>query len=190
MDINKWHEGLEKCIQNIIRLKEDGDMLLSRGSLGHAYFMYYTALEEMAKANFIIDRFQTPSPKQLRKIHFSHKDKIALMAGKIFLPDCADLPEMIAVLKETCGKNYKFGSVPKLRSKEFKLSEKIERRKNLLYWRERSIYVELNENNSDFLIPNEIDKDIILYNLKIEEMSNPIKTLLVLYSYHHKNTEK
>ena len=26
--------------------------------------------------------------------------------------------------------------------------------------------------------------------LKVEKMSNPLKTLLVLYSYHHKNTEK
>lgn len=86
MKLETWHNGLKRCVQHIIELKENGDLLMKKGSFSHAYFIYYTALEEMATAYFILDRFNQPSPEELRNIIFSHERKAPLMADKISRP--------------------------------------------------------------------------------------------------------
>jgi len=68
MKLEKWQDGLDKCIENIIKLIEDGDLLMNKGSNAHAYFFYFTALEGLAIADFILARIDQSSPKALEKI--------------------------------------------------------------------------------------------------------------------------
>ena len=75
MKLEIWHEGLNNCIDHINQLREDGDLLINKGSFSHAYFFYYTAIEELATANYILGHFNYPSPKDLKKIIYSHEKK-------------------------------------------------------------------------------------------------------------------
>ena len=62
MKVNKWREGINICIDNVLQLFNDGTTLMEKGSYGHACFLFLTAFEETAVAYFIIDRFDTPVP--------------------------------------------------------------------------------------------------------------------------------
>ena len=63
MEVNKWREGINICIENVLQLYNDGKLLMENGSYGHACFFFLTAFEETAVAYFIIDRFDSPSPE-------------------------------------------------------------------------------------------------------------------------------
>ena len=53
MELDVWQKGLKLCIENITRLRDDGLILMENGSYGHAYFSFYTAMEEFWKAYFV-----------------------------------------------------------------------------------------------------------------------------------------
>ena len=173
MNVKTWQEGLNKIIDNINQLIEDGDLLSKNGSYGHAYFLFYTAFEELSKAYYILARFDNPAPAGLKKTLGKHIRKAILSTGATYLPEVEDLPDIISVLKESKSKNFTFGSRSSLDSQRFKLGEKIQQRKNILYWRERSIYVDINSGNTDFLTPVDISIDHIkeLHNILTIEVA-------------------
>jgi len=47
MDLETWRNGIDICIDNVLRLYEDGKLLIENGSFGHACFSFITAFEEM-----------------------------------------------------------------------------------------------------------------------------------------------
>ena len=187
MKLKTWQEGLKKIIDHIIQLHQDGDFLAENGSYNHAYFLYYTALEELTKAYFILARFDKPAPKEFRRNLRDHRLKAQSSARIMFNPEIEDLPDVIEILKESKSKIPKFGSIQDFRSKEFQFGIKLEKRKKLEYWRNRSIYVDIHYKNSDFLTPDSIPIEIVKElkeRLKIELAE--LQALCDTY-FHYKN---
>ena len=67
MKLDDWREGINLCIGNIDQLIKDGELLLKHKSYGHAYFSFYTAMEEISVVNFIMQRCYSPDPEGLKK---------------------------------------------------------------------------------------------------------------------------
>lgn len=161
MKIETWQEGFTKIIDHIVQLKQDGDSLVSRGSYSSGYFLYFTALEEIAKAYFILARFEKPAPKEFRSRLSDHRTKVQLSARKVLDPELKDLPDMVEIIKEIKSEIPKFGSPKDFGSKSFQLGIKLEERKKLSRWRFRSLYIDIDSKKEIFLLPDEIPIDIV-----------------------------
>jgi len=54
MDLDNWKKGVIYCIENAIRMRDDGELLTKNSSYGHTYFSYYTAMEGLGVALYIL----------------------------------------------------------------------------------------------------------------------------------------
>jgi len=162
MQVQNWQEGFNKIVDHIVQLLDDGDTLLKKGSYAHAYFLYFTTLEEIATANYIMARIENPDPSGLKEILFYHSKKIPLAVRDLFPPEIEDFPHLTNILKDYEDKEEILtGSKEDLRSKDFKLAKRIEKREDLWYWRNRVIYTTLNETCTDFYTPFDITLEIV-----------------------------
>ncbi len=169
MNLKRWQEGLSLCMDNVIRLRDDGKLLMEQGSFGHAYFSFYTAIEELGVAFYILINYHHPKPKELKKfIHSkgSHKKKVYLQIFDMFKSKIKELPLPDDHLKEL----FKTGE-----SLQEYYARILDMHLELFDKRNKGIYFSPNKSSSDWLAPQSMTSrdDIELFeglNKKIDEM--------------------
>jgi AbiV family abortive infection protein len=174
LDLIKWREGLNLSLKNAIQLRDDGDLLMKKGSLGHAYFSFYSALEELGVALYIISHYNDlPDLKNSQNFFKSHKEKTALMIFDYF----KSANDEIELKKEFYFKLQKTG-----KSFDYEYSRLID--KHLKIWKNRNwgVYTSLNENLSDWSSPKRITNEDLLMIRRplykaIEDFSNTISRM-------------
>lgn len=153
MDLTKWKKGLKLCFSNAVRLRDDGELLLNNGSYGHAYFSFYTAMEELGLALIILKSFKEPKPKELQKFvrsKQSHQKKSMLNVFDFFKEEIKNLNLPKDYLKKLweSGKTY-----------EQFIAEKLDKKLGIWEKRNRGIYLSLNKNYTYWLTPQDITPD-------------------------------
>ncbi|MFX1480936.1 MAG: AbiV family abortive infection protein [Promethearchaeota archaeon] len=157
MDLKNWQKGLDHYINNAIYLRDDGEILMEKGSLGHAYFFFYTALEELGVASFILENYHDPNPRELNRLLKSigsHKRKSKLIIFNSFAEKIKDLDLPSNHLKEV----FRTGE-----SIEDFYARKLDKKLKIWEKRNRGIYVSLSKDTKKWFIP----QDIILDDLKL-----------------------
>ncbi len=162
MELEEWRNGIKLSIKNGIELYNNGAFLLKRGSYGHATFLFTTALEEIAVAYFIMDRFDTPDPHELKEF-LQHDKKYSLtnfmsiplsFAGNIYFQE-----KFIKSAKKHLQKEIDEGSSPMDKEIYQPIGAEIKNLTNLWYLRNRGIYLTLNESKTQFIGPKDISKE-------------------------------
>jgi len=173
MDLKKWQNGLKLYLKNAEQLRDDGEILMEKGSYGHAYFSFYTALEEVGMALYILDNFREPNPKELQKFiksMGSHKRKTKIMIFDSFTEKIKDLNLSDDKEKEM----FKTGE-----SLEGFYARKLNKRFGIWEKRNKGIYVSLNRMKNDWLVPQDMSLDDLTLirdaaNKQIRDMNNAI----------------
>jgi AbiV family abortive infection protein len=132
-----FREGYEVSIDHAIRLAQDADLLAENGSFGHAFFLYFTAMEEVVKAVHyaLVYADVLEYDEKVKRDIMKHMDKTAMFAG--FL------------VSQTMMKKKDFDTSPKMPTREelvesfSGLAEIISEFRRL---RETSLYVDLKNN--------------------------------------------
>jgi len=176
MDLKNWQEGLDLYFDNSIYLRDDGELLMEKGSYGHAYFFFYTALEELGVAFFILENYRNPNPRELNKLlrsKGSHKKKSKLIIFDSFASKIKDLNLPNNHLKEVfyTGETLEDFYARKL-DEELKIWEK----------RNRGIYVSLAKDKKKWLIPQDFTLDDLNFiheavNKQIQDFKNAISLM-------------
>ncbi|KKN29245.1 hypothetical protein LCGC14_0846100 [marine sediment metagenome] len=147
MDLKKWQNGLKLYLKNAEQLRDDGEILMEKSSYGHAYFSFYTALEEVGMALYILDNFRESKPEEMQnfiKSSGSHKRKSKIMIFDSFTEKIKDLNLSDDEEKEM----IKTGE-----SIEDFYARKLDEKLGFWEKRNRGIYVSLNRKKNDWLIP-------------------------------------
>jgi len=78
-----FRKGYEVCINHAIRLAHDADSLAENGSFGHAFFLYFTAMEEAVKSMFyaLVHIGVLEYDEKVKRDIMKHMDKTATFAG-------------------------------------------------------------------------------------------------------------
>lgn len=158
MDVEKWQKGVNVCIDNILRLNKDGKLLMENGSYGHACFSFITAFEEMGVAYFIMANYDTPKPKKLKGF-LTHNKKIAV-ANLVTLFSTGEpfgnMRKLFDAFIKDKEKEFRFNKKDKSEIREF--TKDIQEQESQWYFRNRGIYVSINNSNTDFLSPANISE--------------------------------
>lgn len=77
----KWQDGLNLCLDNAVELKKSCEIMCKLGKLHHTFFFYFTALEELGTASFILNRFNNPAPSQLKRL-LKHPRKLSYVLSQ------------------------------------------------------------------------------------------------------------
>jgi len=78
-----FRKGYEICINHAIRLAHDADLLAENSSFGHAFFLYFTAMEEAVKSVHyaLVYADVLEYDKKVEKDISHHMPKTAMFAG-------------------------------------------------------------------------------------------------------------
>ena len=158
MELEKWKNGANICIDNINRLIEDGMLLIQNKSYGHACFSFITALEEIGVAYLILGTFNDPKPKEFKKF-LNHKKKMGI--SNIVNIILTGGPEGITKKLNSIINSTEFET----KSKKAKmddfliLSDEIQKNENLWFLRNAGIYVNLDSSKQDFIHPGQIGQN-------------------------------
>jgi len=159
MKLKTWQNGVNIVIDNVISLYNDGILLMKNGSFGHACFSFYTAMEEIGVAYFILSLYNNPDTNKLRNF-LNHRKKMAatnlielIFSAKPF----GNMGEFYKSLLHDMKGDYRSG---KKSSRVSKIIKDIQDRDNLWYLRNHGIYTSLNHDRTDFLSPSQLDRDL------------------------------
>lgn len=161
MKLKKWKEGVNYCVENAIRMRDDGEILMKNGSYGHAYFSFYTAMEELGVALYILKHFNKPNPKKVYKFLMSHERKRTLMTFDFFSEKIQDLEIPKDYLKDVYLSGEEF---------EIWMGKKLNKQLEIWDKRNRGIYVSLKKGFSDWITPKEITiEDLTFFKEKLDK---------------------
>jgi len=149
------HKGIDVSIENVIRLRDDGILLMNSGSYGHAYFSFYMAIEEMAVAYFILHRRYSAEPKELKEF-LEHEKKGSLIIFKIFKSEIPGTDWRPSIKKTG---STVFGSKKDLESAQYIMGKEYSRIKKLWAMRNRGLYVAPNKDLTGWHSPKDFKKD-------------------------------
>jgi len=110
MKRSDFRKGYELCMENTAYLMRDGDFLADNGSFSHAFFLYFTAMEEAAKAYFYAGiHANLFTHDALRSFLIDHQSKTAfffwflvgqhMLEGKMELPSEVSRDYLVEALK-------------------------------------------------------------------------------------------
>lgn len=169
LNLEEWRKGINLCIKNVIQFYKDGILLMKNKSFSHACFSFITSFEEAAVAYFIMENFDNPKPKQLKDL-FDHRRKLSLSSFKsapFMARNYSIVREYLNIIEKKL--------LQKLDPKDHEFSEEdmldfgksLREQNNLMYLRNRSIYVRMNRTKTSFITPKMIKEGIVkaLYNL-------------------------
>ncbi len=168
MDLKTWQDGLKLCRDNIVRLKDDGILLREHGSYGHAYFSFYTAMEELWKAYLIIENFYQVNTKTFLKYLKSHRIKCPYAIYRVFFDDISklyvdDIMEFMKLQEKTSRSLGKYQDQIELDSKdmkdtfEYKYGQELDEYFSI--WEKRNrIYLSLSEDGKEWITDSDITK--------------------------------
>ncbi len=186
MELKIWLKGLDHYLENIKQLRDDGLLLMDNGSLGHAYFSFFTALEESAMISYIIKSLYTPNPVALRKF-LKHKLKVPYaifraLKGDFSFDKTDEEVKKLFLNQRTSSLGMELKPDEFTETFEFKAGEIIEKKKKMWKLRNMGIYVGINKNNKRWTTPNEVkigDIEFILkgLNQRIEVLEEVITSI-------------
>ena len=161
MELKEWQNGLRLCMENIVDLFIDANILINQKKWSRGCFLFITAYEELATAFFILGNFNTPKPKELKKLLW-HSKKMAVSSFLTF-PASGN----VKILQENFEKYIKIDfekfdlSTDNIYKKEwYKFGDQIQREESLSYWRKYFLYLSLTPEKSNFLSPRSISKAV------------------------------
>lgn len=78
-----FRKGYEVCINHAVRLAHDADLLAQNGSFGHAFFLYFSAMEEAVKSMFyaLVHIGILEYDEKVKRDMVKHMDKTAIFVG-------------------------------------------------------------------------------------------------------------
>lgn len=147
MDLTKWRQGYDLYLNNAIRLRDDGVLLLEHNSYGHAYFSFYTAMEELGVAMYILHHYSEPNLKEFKKFYKSHNKKSPLMIFDLFGSEL----ENIQIPKDFYKKTF-----PEEDSMETEYGHILSKNLNIWNKRNQGIYCSLTKDGKNWITPNGI----------------------------------
>ncbi|MFX1479929.1 MAG: AbiV family abortive infection protein [Promethearchaeota archaeon] len=168
MDLDNWHKGISLGIDNALRLYSDALHLIKQNSYDHACFLLITAFEELGAIYYIIDRFGIPDPEGIEDF-FDHRKKMALTSFNIIpmvMNQSQIFYEYLKIRRRQILSGFDSRKREKADKAALKLGGDISKRNSLWYLRNHSLYLELNEANTQFTSPKEIPREIVI-NLQI-----------------------
>lgn len=161
MELKEWQMGLRLCMENIMDLFNDANILMNQNKWSRGCFLFITAYEELATAFFILGNFNTPKPEELKNLLW-HSKKMAVSSFLTFTAS-----GNVKILQEYFKKYIKIDfdkfdlSTDNFYNKEwYKFGNQIQREENLSYWRNHVLYLSLSPEKSTFFSPRTISKAV------------------------------
>ena len=161
MELEEWQNGAKLCVQNILDLFYEANILMNLKRWSRGCFLFITAYEELASAFFILGNYRTPNPEKLKEL-LRHPKKLAV-SGFLTFPATGNLK----ILQEYFGKyiQIKFEDFD-LKEEDFhkkewyKFGNKLQQEESLSYWRKTFLYLSISPGKSKFFSPNTISKEV------------------------------
>ncbi len=189
MDLKTWIQGVDLYMESIIQLRDDGLLLIKHGSIGHAYFSFFTALEETAMISYIIKRLYNPEPETFKRL-FKHKMKIPYamfraLKKNLSLKDLSE--EEIKSLSDAKGKTVglEFDLNTFKNSQEFIMGEMIIKQNDLWNLRNNSIYLDISDDNKKWITPKDVKPEKA--ELLLKGLNERIESLKETIEHIHKD---
>jgi len=161
MELKEWQNGLRLCMENIIDLFIDANILMNQNKWSRGCFLFITAYEELATAFYILGNFNTPKPEELKELLW-HSKKMAVSSFLTF-PATGN----VKILQEYFKKYIKIDfdkfdlSTDNIYKKEwYKFGDQIQREESFSYWRNLFLYLSFSPGKSTFLSPRTISKAV------------------------------
>ena len=161
MELEEWQNGAKLCLQNILDLFYEANILMNLKRWSRGCFLFITAYEELATAFFILGNYRTPNPKQLKKLLW-HPKKLAVSSFLTF-----GASGNLKILQEY------FNQFIKIKFDDFNLKEEefyqkdwykfgynLQKDESLSYWRKTFLYLSISPGKSKFFSPQMISKEI------------------------------
>lgn len=161
MEIKEWQKGLEICTKNIIDLFQEANIFMNLKRWSRGCFLFITAYEELATAFFILGNYDTPKPKELKKLLW-HPKKLAISSFLTF-PATGNLKILQEYFKKFA--KIKFEDF-NLKEEDFyqkdwyKFGDKIQLEESLSYWRKNFLYLSISPGKTKFFGPQTISKAV------------------------------
>ncbi|MHA1344260.1 MAG: AbiV family abortive infection protein [Promethearchaeota archaeon] len=189
MDLKTWIQGIDLYMENIIQLRDDGVILLEHGSIGHAYFSFFTALEETAMISYIIESLYEPKPELFKKL-FKHGMKTPYAMFRALKREFSfeDLSEkekkkIFNARGKTIGLGLNLDTFKN--SLEFIIGEMIIKQNDLWNLRNNSIYLNISDDNKRWITPKDIKREKA--ELLLKRLNEKIENLKGTIEYIHKD---
>jgi len=161
MELKEWQNGFKLCLQNIIAIFQEANVLMTLNRWSRGCFLFITAYEELATAFYILGNYNTPNPKQLKELLY-HPKKLAISSFLTF-PATGDL----RILQEYFNKYIKIKFEDFDLKKEnfhkeewYKFGNKLQQEESLSYWRKSFLYLSISHGKTKFFSPNSISKEV------------------------------
>ena len=194
MELKEWQNGLRLCMENIIDLFIDANILMNQNKWSRGCFLFITAYEELATAFYILGNFNTPKPEKLKELLW-HSKKMAVSSFLTF-PATGN----VKILQEYFKKYIKIDfdkfdlSTDNIYKKEwYKFGDQIQREESFSYWRNFFLYLSFSPGKSTFLTPRIISKAvkarIALELFNKLSIAIPIMQVLILKLFASKTKE-
>lgn len=161
MNLEKWRAGINKSIENVKDLFKDAGILMNNKSFTRACFFFISAFEELAVAYFIMDNFDKPKPKKLKNF-LNHRKKLSISSFMSFAisMNYELLMRYLDTFKKLNLQNLELDSKNFKKTDLYKFGEELQKAQNLMYFRNRSIYISLNQSLTNFTCPRDIETSV------------------------------
>ena len=161
MELVEWQKGAKLCLQNIIDLFYEANILMNLKRWSRGCFLFITAYEELATAFFILGNYNSPNPKKLKELLW-HPKKLAVSSFLTFGAS-GNLKRL---------QDY-FNKYIKIKFDDFNLKEEdfhqkdwykfgnnIQKEESLSYWRKNFLYLSISPGKSKFFSPRMISNEV------------------------------
>jgi len=161
LELEKWREGINICIENVKDLFKDAVILMNNKSFKRSCFLFISAFEELAVAYFIMNNFDKPRPRKLKDF-LNHRKKLSVSSFMSFTisMNFELLMRYLDTFKTLNLQNPGFDSNNFTKTDLYKFGKELQKAQNLMYFRNRSIYISLNQSLTSFICPKDIEVSV------------------------------
>ena len=161
MDLKEWQKGLKLCFDNILDLFQEANLLINQKRWSRGCFLFITAYEELATAFFILGNFNSPKPKQLKRLLW-HPKKLAVSSFLTF-PASGNMKILQDYFKKFIKIDFNEFNLKEddIYAKEwYKFGDELQKEERLPYWRKCFLYLSKPPGKSTFFRPRIISKSV------------------------------
>lgn len=161
MDLKEWQKGLKLCFDNILDLFQEANLLINQKRWSRGYFLFITAYEELATAFFILGNFNSPKPKQLKRLLW-HPKKLAVSSFLTF-PASGNMKILQDYFKKFIKIDFNEFNLKEddIYAKEwYKFGDELQKEESLPYWRKYFLYLSISPGKSTFFSPQTVSKSL------------------------------
>lgn len=161
MELEEWQNGAKLCLQNIIDLFYEANILMNQKRWSRGCFLFITAYEELATAFFILGNYRTPNPKQLKKLLW-HPKKLAVSSFLTFgaSGNLKRLQEYFNQFIKIKFDDFNLKEEDFYQKDWYKFGYNLQKEESLSYWRKTFLYLSISPGKSKFFSPQMISKEV------------------------------